>query len=149
MYNTEHEETQVVEKRRLEKDLLALLREVETKIGLNNMHSMHFEFWHRSMARKLSPQVKAYMEHKFDLIPEYLSELRCFQHQGLLKEKPVTYLRIFNPWLAKERGIEPKAYADLDRYPELVLYEGHVAENGEVYMADRRQPPREARSLRR
>jgi hypothetical protein len=146
MYSTEHEETQVVEKRRLEKDLLALWTELGTKIGLNNMH---FEFWHRSMARKLSPQVKAYMEHKFDLIPEYLSELRCFQHQGLFKEKPVTYLRIFNPWHTKERGVALMAYDDLDRYPELILYEGHIAENGEVYVADRRQPPRETRSLGR
>ena len=146
MYNTEDEETQVVEKRRLEKDLSALLRGVETKMGLNNMH---FKFWHSANAGKLSPQVKAYMERKFDLIPEYLQQLRCFEHQGVFKEKPVTYLRIFSPWLAKERGVVPTSYADLDRYPELILYEGHIAENGEVYVADRRQPAREARCLRR
>jgi hypothetical protein len=57
MYNIEDEETQVVEKRRLEKDLSALLSEVETKMGLNNMH---FRFWHSGNARRLSPQVKAY-----------------------------------------------------------------------------------------
>ena len=146
MYNTEDEETQVVEKRRLEKDLSALLREVETKMGLNNMH---FKFWHSGNARRLSPQVKAYMERKFDLIPEYLQQLRCFEHQGVFKEKPVTYLRIFSPWRTKERGVNPMAYADLDRYPELILYEGHIAENGEVYVADRRQPERETRCLRK
>jgi hypothetical protein len=146
MYNTEDGETQVVEKRRLEKDLSALLREVETKMGLSDMH---FKFWHNGNARKLSPQVKAYMERKFDLIPEYLQQLRCFEHQGVFKENPVIYLRIFSPWRTKERGVTPMAYADLDRYPELILYEGHIAENGAVYVADRRQPVRETRCLRR
>jgi hypothetical protein len=86
-------------------------------MGLNDMH---FKFWHSGNGRKLSPQVKAYMEHKFDLIPEYLQQLRCFEHQGVFKEKPVTYLRIFSPWRVKERGVAPMAYADLDPYPELV-----------------------------
>ena len=126
----------MAQKTRLQKGLLAVCREAETKIGLS---SMHFKFWHSGNAKKLSPQLKAYMERKFDLIPEYLHDLRCFEHQGVFKEKPVTCLRIFSPWRTKERGIEPMAYADLDRYPELILYEGHIAQNGEVYVADRRQ----------
>ncbi len=127
----------MAQKTRLQKDLLAVCREAETKIGLSNMH---FKFWHSGNAKKLSPQLKAYMERKFDLIPEYLHDCRCFEQQGICKEKPVTCLRVFSPWRTKERGIEPMAYADLDRYPELILYEGHIAQNGEVYVADRRQP---------
>lgn len=127
----------MAQKTRLQKGLLAVCREAETKIGLGNMN---FKFWHSGTAKRLSPQLKAYMERKFDLIPEYLHDLRCFEHQGVFKEKPVTCLRVFSPWRTKERGIEPMAYADLDRYPELILYEGHIAQNGEVYVADRRQP---------
>ncbi len=104
------------------------------------MRNMHFEIWHHGNAKKLPSQVKAYMERKFDLLPEYLDELRYFEQQGMLMEKPVTYLYIFSPWLVKEKGIKPNDYADLKHHPEMMLYEGHIAENGEVYVADRRQP---------
>ena len=48
----------MVQKTRLQKGLLALWTEAETKVGLSNMH---FKFWHSGNAKKLSPQVKALM----------------------------------------------------------------------------------------
>jgi len=52
-----------------------------------------------------------------------LSLLKCVEQMDFLENRPVHLIRMFDPDAA--RGTEIRDFASLDRYPELILYEGH------------------------
>ena len=91
-------------------------------------------------ARKLSKQVREYMGRRFLLLPEYLDLLRCFEYVDVINGKPVRAFCIFSPYRAKERNIVIRSIHELNRYPELLFFQGHMDSQGIVYVADRRPP---------
>jgi hypothetical protein len=63
--------------------------------------------------------------------PDRVSKLQCVEEPDYLGDRPVHLIRIFDPDAAQ--GAEIRDYASLDRYPELILYEGHRnPEGGEI-----------------
>ena len=63
--------------------------------------------------------------------PDRLSLLKCVEQIDYLEERPVHLIRIFDP--AAARGVEIRDFSSLDRYPELIVYEGHRdMESGEI-----------------
>lgn len=76
----------------------------------------------------------ACLEEKFHLLPKDMAVLRCIGRQGLLGGLPVSFVRIFNRAKAYEQGIIVEDYRDLDKHPELVLFEGHILKNGTVHL---------------
>ena len=63
--------------------------------------------------------------------PDRLSLLKCVEQMDFLENRPVHLIRIFNPDAA--RGVEIRDFASLDRYSELILYEGYRdTESGEI-----------------
>ena len=97
---------------------------------------------HKNEAKKLPTLVRDYMEHKFDLLPEYLDMLRCFKYDGVVNGKEVRCVRIFSPYRAKEQRLSIRTKSDLDQHPEMLLFEGYIDRQGSVYVADRRLPVR-------
>ena len=62
-----------------------------------------------------------------------LSPLRCVEHVDFLENRPVQLIRLFDPEAA--RGVEIRDFASLDRYPDLILYEGYRdMESGKIHI---------------
>jgi hypothetical protein len=90
--------------------------------------------------RKLSRPVREYMQYRFNMLPEYLDTLRCFEYDGVVNGKEVRRFRIFSPYRTKEWHLTIRNNSDLEQHPEMLLFEGHFDSQGSVYVADRRVP---------
>ena len=55
---------------------------------------------------------------------ESLKGLRSLQKVGFWDGKPVTFIRIYDPF-AIEKPLQVKDFTSLDLHPELILYEGY------------------------
>ncbi len=95
---------------------------------------------HKNKVRKLSSAVSRYMQYRFNMLPEYLDTLRCFECDGVVNGKGVRCVRIFSPYRTRERHLSIKDSLDLEQHPEMLLFEGHIDSQGSVYVADRRMP---------
>ena len=105
-------------------------------------------FVHKSnnrVGKKLPKPVSEYMMWKFNVSSEYLEMLRCFEYTGLFKGKRVMYVNVFNPDIALEREALIRSNLDLEQHPEILLYKGHIDNDGKVYVADRRVPANSVR----
>ena len=71
---------------------------------------------------------------------EELGELRAVQKSGYWKERPVTFIRIFNP-LAAEDLVKVRDFISLDDHPEIIRYEGYWDRASDVVTLDRRELP--------
>ena len=100
---------------------------------------------HNNEVKKLPRPVLEYMVWKFDLLPEYLDMLRCFQYDGVINDKRVRRIRIYSPDKAQEYHLSIRANADLEQHPEMLLFEGYIDSQGSVYVADRRPPFRQSK----
>ena len=90
--------------------------------------------------RPLSDPVQDFLKRRFMLPSLYIDQLRCTETSRLVKDRHERWIRVFNPFLAKCHGYRIRNSADLDEHPEIVLFEGYIRPNGDVYMADRSQP---------
>jgi len=99
---------------------------------------LHFN--KESEIRILDESVQYFLKKRFMLPSVYINQLRCMESTRLVKDRWERWIRVFNPFLAKSHGYTIRTSADLDEHPSSVLFEGYMRSNGEVYMADRRQP---------
>ena len=107
---------------------------------------MGIHFRHNGEARRLPKPIQEYMKHRFLLLPEYLGLLRCFEFQGEVHDKQVRRISIFSPEGAREKQVSIKTREDLEKHPELLLFEGYVDKLGNAYAADRRAPVRKTKT---
>lgn len=92
----------------------------------------------KTEAKKIPKPVLSYMTNRFDLLPEYVDMLQCFDYDCSVNGKQVKLIRIFNPYQAHEHCLPLKTCLDLEQHPEMLLYEGYVDSQGNIYIADRR-----------
>ena len=106
----------------------------------------------RSATRKVRVQwpenMLDYLEREFHLLPKDMVALRCVRRRGSFGGVPASFVRICDEVRASERGVTVRSYRDLDKYPELVLFEGHVFPGGTVYLEKREAGTTEAASPR-
>ena len=95
---------------------------------------------HNIKAKKLPKRVHGYMRWTFDLLPEYLDMLRCFEYTGLFKGRHVIYVNIFSPDMARESHLSIKTNLEWEQHPEMLLYKGYIDSKERVYIADSRVP---------
>ena len=112
--------------------LLLDLQEVEEE--------MHIHLRNENKVKRLPRAIQEYMRRRFDLLPEYLKLLRCFEYNGQVNGKQVRRVRIFSPNKALEKKLSIKTWQDLEQHPELLFYEGYIDSQGNAYVADRRAP---------
>ena len=96
--------------------------------------------YQKSQVRKLPRAVQDYMRRKFNLPIEYLDILRCLENTRADNGNQTTSLHIFSPVRAREHRLTIKTAADLGRYPEMVLFKGHIDSHGSIEITDRRRP---------
>ena len=62
-------------------------------------------------------------------------ELRCVEREGVLEGgKPVTFLRIFRPKEAQQKGVGVTGWETFDEHPDLILFEGYLTKTNEAYL---------------
>ena len=77
------------------------------------------------------------------------SALGVVESRGSYSGRKVTYIRVFDPARAAERGLNVQAFGDLDAHADLVLRAGHIEKDGTVMIkwrapsADAQTPVRE------
>ena len=86
----------------------------------------------RNGSRQLAENVLAYLKEEFRLLPIDVVALRCVSHRGSFAGMPAKFIRIFDGVKACEQGVAVESYRDLDKHPELVLFEGHILGVGTV-----------------
>jgi hypothetical protein len=99
---------------------------------------MNLRLYRKSEAKKLPKPIQEYMHRKFKLTWEYINKLKCFESVKVIDEKNVRCICIYSPHLAQQQNISVMTTRDLNRHPEVVLYKGHIYENGHVSMDDLR-----------
>lgn len=89
---------------------------------------------------KLPAPVRDYMSSRYNLITEYLERLRCIEIDGVVNGRQVRRVRIFSPHRAHELNLIINCNDELEKHPEILLFEGYTDHRGNVYVADRRPP---------
>jgi len=76
--------------------------------------------------------------HKIDVDTLY-REFRCVEREGMLDgTEPVTFLRVFKPKEAGQKGIVVMGWETFDEYPELILFEGYLTRSNEANLVRKR-----------
>ncbi len=94
----------------------------------------------RGQVKKLPRPVQDFLRHKFNLPAEYLNFLRYLENDGADVKNQAISINIFSPVRAREHRLNIKTTADLGRYPEMVLFKGHIDRQGGIDIIDRRGP---------
>jgi len=73
-------------------------------------------------------------KHNID-VGRISKELRCVERKGVLNGgEPVTFLRVFKPAEAKQRGIAVTGWDTFEKHPDLILFEGYLTRANEAYL---------------
>ncbi len=83
---------------------------------------------------KLSAELLDYLERKYKLLPWEMISLRVVKSKGLLGKLSVRYIRVYDQEMSVRDGYCIKTYGDLDKRPDLILYNGYISTNGFVYV---------------
>ena len=83
---------------------------------------------------KLSAELLDYLERKYKLLPWEMISLRVVKSKGLLGKLSVRFIRVYDQEKSAKDGYCIKTYNDLDKIPELILYNGYILESGFVYI---------------
>ena len=93
-------------------------------------------FWKRDRGEKKKKGVMSlsgsavwsYMHSRHGISGEALVSLMRAESDGMVGDKLVTMIRIFDPATAKEKSVAIEDYQSLDNRPDLILYEGYYSE---------------------
>jgi hypothetical protein len=88
----------------------------------------------RSGNGKLSAELLGYLENKYKLLPWEMLGLRVVKSRGSLGNLKAYFIRVYDQELSARNGAYIKTYNDLDKIPELILYNGYILESGFVYI---------------
>jgi len=76
--------------------------------------------------------------HKID-VDTLSKEIRCVEREGTLNSGvPVTFLRVFKPREAADKGITVTGWETFDQHPGLILFEGYLARDNSAYLERKR-----------
>ena len=66
-------------------------------------------------------------------------EMRCVEREGVLDGKePVTFLRIFKPAEAEQKGVSITGWETFDEHPDLMWFEGYLTRGNKAYLERRK-----------
>jgi hypothetical protein len=76
--------------------------------------------------------------HKID-VDTLSKEMRCVEREGYLEGKgKVTFLRVFKPREAQERGIVITGWETFEQHPDLVFFEGYITSSNQAHLERKR-----------
>lgn len=76
--------------------------------------------------------------HKID-VDTLSREIRCVEREGMLEGKGlVTFMRVFKPKEAEQKGVVVTGWETFDQHPDLILFEGYLTRSNEAYLERKR-----------
>ena len=72
-------------------------------------------------------------EHGID-VDTLSNRMRCVEREGSIGEIPVTFLRVFKPSEAEQKGVPVMGWETFDEYPDLVIFEGYMTRQNKAYL---------------
>jgi hypothetical protein len=79
---------------------------------------MQWLLWQKPVAQKLSDQLKKRLIAQFSLDPQMVDKMRFSGKKGRYSDRPVKYIRIFDPGLIEDgKSATPSYDALAHRYP--------------------------------
>ncbi|UCH43661.1 MAG: hypothetical protein JSW16_03745 [Dehalococcoidales bacterium] len=88
--------------------------------------------------RKWPKNMLPYLERQFYLHPREMASLQYISCPGWLGRLPVHYIRLYDRIMADQQNIVIKHHSDLDKYPDLIRFEGHIFSGGKIYLRKKR-----------
>jgi len=81
----------------------------------------------KNKVKKIEGPAWGYLVNEYHIdVDTLFNEMRCVQKEGVTDYKqPVTYLRIFKPTEAEQKGVEVEEWETFDEHPELINFEGY------------------------
>lgn len=77
-------------------------------------------------------------EHKID-VDTLSREFRCVDRKGHVDGKgEVTFLRVFKPKEAGEKGVTVTGWETFDQHPELIIFEGYLTLSNKAFLERKR-----------
>lgn len=62
-------------------------------------------------------------------------DIRCVEREGALNGAgPVTFLRVFRPKEAEQKGIVVTGWETFDQHPDLIHFEGYLTRSNKAYL---------------
>ena len=92
----------------------------------------------RKSYQKWPKNMLPYLEKEFYLHPREMASLHYVGRQGSLRGLPVHYVRLYDRVMADQQGLVIRHHGDLDKYPELIRFEGYIFRDGKVYLHKKR-----------
>jgi hypothetical protein len=99
--------------------------------------------WQKPVAQELSDQVKERLIAQFALDPPIVDKMRFSGKKGRYSDRPVKYIRIYDPGLIKDTELATPSYDGLVQISDnraALLFDGRIEANERVYLTDQRTP---------
>ena len=78
------------------------------------------------------------VQHGID-VDTLSKEIRCVEREGTLDGiGPVTFMRVFKPREAEQKGVVVTGWETFDEHPELILFEGYLTKANEAHLERQR-----------
>jgi hypothetical protein len=78
-------------------------------------------------------------EHKVD-VDTLSKEMRCVEREGTLDGKgKVTFVRVFKPSAAAQKGVAITGWETFDQHPDLILFEGYLTISNSAHLERKRK----------
>jgi hypothetical protein len=91
--------------------------------------------------KDIPPLVYVYIVTTLEVPAENLTGLRSVLKTGFWEDKPVTFIRIYDPRV-NEEAWQVKDFTSLDEHPDLILYEGYWEKGSDHVYLERKTAPK-------
>jgi hypothetical protein len=103
---------------------------------------MQWLLWQKPVAQKLSDQLKKHLIVQFSLDPQMVDKMRFSGKKGRYSDRPVKYIRIFDPGLIEDSESATPSYdalaPQIAGHRKALLFDGRIETNERVYFTDKR-----------
>lgn len=104
---------------------------------------MGWMLWQKPVSQELSDQIKEHLIAEFTLEPLTVAQMRFSGKKGHYSNRPVKYIRIYDPSLIPNGESALLSYDNLAQKSgngSALLFEGRIEANKQVYLTDHRTP---------
>jgi hypothetical protein len=107
---------------------------------------MQWLLWQKPAAQELSDHLKKHLIAQFSLDPQTVDKMRFSGKKGRYSDRPVKYIRIFDPGLIEDedgKSAAPSYDALAPQIPghrKALLFDGRIETNERFYLTDKRAP---------
>lgn len=104
---------------------------------------MKWMSWQKPVAQELSEQLKKHLISEFTLDTLSVGQMRFSGKKGQYSNRPVRYIRIYDPILIKDSESATLSYDALAQkasHGAALLFDGRIEANKQVYLTDHRAP---------